>query len=447
MAIQNITMPQLGESVTEGTIEKWLVKPGDTVKKYDPLAEVVTDKVNAEIPSSFEGVISELLAEEGQTLPVGAVVCSVEIAGDSELPPPPPAKKSAVSTAILNAGVQKKQETQQPTTATRESQKTVRQDKVRYSPAVLRLAQEYEIALDQITGTGEGGRITRKDLMKLIETGNVPTPLVETSPVVDEKVPQSAPVTTHAAQENTKAATPTQPMQAGDIEIPVTKVRRAIANNMVRSVHEVPHAWMMMEVDVTDLVAYRDSIKTEFKQKEGFNITYFAFFVKAVAQALKEFPMMNSMWAEDKIIQKHDINISIAVATDDALFVPVIKHADEKSIKGIAREIHELAGKVRAGKLSMDDIKGGTFTVNNTGAFGSVQSMGIINYPQAAILQVESIVKKPVILPGGMFAARDIVNLCLSLDHRVLDGLVCGKFLNRVKEILENTNKSSTSVY
>ncbi|MGE8037783.1 dihydrolipoamide acetyltransferase family protein [Lysinibacillus sp. NPDC093692] len=447
MAIQNITMPQLGESVTEGTIEKWLVKPGDTVKKYDPLAEVVTDKVNAEIPSSFEGVISELLAEEGQTLPVGAVVCSVEIAGDSELPPPPPAKKSAVSTAILNAGVQKKQETQQPTTATRESQKTVRQDKVRYSPAVLRLAQEYEIALDQITGTGEGGRITRKDLMKLIETGNVPTPLVETSPVVDEKVPQSVPVTTHTAQENTKVATPTQPMQAGDIEIPVTKVRRAIANNMVRSVHEVPHAWMMMEVDVTDLVAFRDSIKAEFKQKEGFNITYFAFFVKAVAQALKEFPMMNSMWAEDKIIQKHDINISIAVAIDDALFVPVIKHADEKSIKGIAKEIHELAGKVRAGKLSMDDIKGGTFTVNNTGAFGSVQSMGIINYPQAAILQVESIVKKPVILPGGMFAARDIVNLCLSLDHRVLDGLVCGKFLNRVKEILENTNKSSTSVY
>ncbi|MGE8005525.1 dihydrolipoamide acetyltransferase family protein [Lysinibacillus sp. NPDC093216] len=447
MAIQNITMPQLGESVTEGTIEKWLVKPGDTVKKYDPLAEVVTDKVNAEIPSSFEGVITELLAEEGQTLPVGTVVCSVEIAGDSELPPPPPPKKSAVSTAILNAGVQKKQEAQQPTTATVAPQKTVRQDKVRYSPAVLRLAQEYEIALDQITGTGEGGRITRKDLMKLIEAGNVPTSLVETPPAIDSAVPQSVPVVAPASQENTKPATPTQPIQAGDIEIPVTKVRRAIANNMVRSVHEVPHAWMMMEVDVTDLVTYRDSIKTEFKQKEGFNITYFAFFVKAVAQALKEFPMMNSMWAEDKIIQKHDINISIAVATDDALFVPVIKHADEKSIKGIAKEIHELAVKVRAGKLTMDDIQGGTFTVNNTGAFGSVQSMGIINYPQAAILQVESIVKKPVVLPGGMFAARDIVNLCLSLDHRVLDGLVCGKFLNRVKEILENANKSSTSVY
>ncbi len=446
MAVQNITMPQLGESVTEGTIEKWLVKPGDTVKKYDSLAEVVTDKVNAEIPSSFEGVITELIAQEGQTLPVGAVVCSIEIAGDSELPPPPE-KKSAVSTAILNAGVQKKQEASQPVTTTPSAAvKEVGKDKVRYSPAVLRLAQEHDIALDQVTGTGEGGRITRKDLLKLIETGNIPTATSATPApaAIQATSEQPAPA---QAQHAEKPAAPVQPTQPGDIEIPVTKVRRAIANNMVRSVHEAPHAWMMMEVDVTDLVAYRDSLKGEFKQKEGFNLTYFAFFVKAVAQALKEFPMMNSMWAEDKIIQKHDINISIAVATDDALFVPVIKHADEKSIKGIAREIHELANKVRTGKLAMDDIKGGTFTVNNTGAFGSIQSMGIINYPQAAILQVESIVKKPVVLPGGMFAARDIVNLCLSLDHRVLDGLVCGKFLNRVKEILENTNKSSTSVY
>ncbi|WP_418302866.1 dihydrolipoamide acetyltransferase family protein [Lysinibacillus fusiformis] len=447
MAVQNITMPQLGESVTEGTIEKWLVKPGDTVKKYDSLAEVVTDKVNAEIPSSFEGVITELIAQEGQTLPVGAVVCSIEIAGDSELPPPPPEKKSAVSTAILNAGVQKKQEASQPVTTTPSAAvKEARKDKVRYSPAVLRLAQEHDIALDQVTGTGEGGRITRKDLLKLIETGNIPTATSATPAPVAIQATSEQPAPAQA-QHAEKPAAPVQPTQPGDIEIPVTKVRRAIANNMVRSVHEAPHAWMMMEVDVTDLVAYRDSLKGEFKQKEGFNLTYFAFFVKAVAQALKEFPMMNSMWAEDKIIQKHDINISIAVATDDALFVPVIKHADEKSIKGIAREIHELANKVRTGKLAMDDIKSGTFTVNNTGAFGSIQSMGIINYPQAAILQVESIVKKPVVLPGGMFAARDIVNLCLSLDHRVLDGLVCGKFLNRVKEILENTNKSSTSVY
>ena len=234
---------------------------------------------------------------------------------------------------------------------------------------------------------------------------------------------------------------------AGDIEIPVTGVRRAIATNMLRSKHEAPHAWMMIEVDVTNLVAYRDSLKNEFKQKEGFNLTYFAFFVKAVAQALKEFPMMNSMWAGDKIIQKKDINISIAVATEDSLFVPVINHADEKTIKGIGRDIQDLATKVRTGKLKSSEMQGGTFTVNNTGSFGSVQSMGIINHPQAAILQVESIVKRPVIMNGGMFAARDMVNLCLSLDHRVLDGLVAGRFLARVKEILENISADNTSIY
>lgn len=445
MAIQNITMPQLGESVTEGTIEKWLVQPGDTVKKYDPLAEVVTDKVNAEIPSSFEGVISELLAEEGQTLPVGSVVCSIEIASDSELPPPPPPKKSAVSSAILNAGVQKKQETPKPLPSLVQTEKTVRSDKARYSPAVLRLAQEHNVELDQVMGTGEGGRITRKDIQQYIDAGSISTniPSQTVSIQTNADTISSAPATNPYE----KSTSPQPAAQGRDIEIPVTKVRRAIANNMVRSAQEIPHAWMMMEVDVTELVTYRDSIKTEFKQKEGYNITYFAFFVKAVAQALKEFPMLNTVWADDKIIQKHAINISIAVATDDALFVPVIKHADEKSIKGIAREIHDLAEKARFGKLAMDDIQGGTFTVNNTGAFGSMQSMGIINYPQAAILQVESIVKKPVILHGGMIAARDIVNLCLSLDHRILDGLICGKFLNRVKEILENTNKSSTSVY
>ena len=250
-------------------------------------------------------------------------------------------------------------------------------------------------------------------------------------------------------QQPAKQAAPAAnvPVSPGDIEIPVSGIRKAIAANMVRSKHEAPHAWTMMEVDVTNLVDYRNSLKTDFKQREGFNLTFFAFFVKAVAQALKEYPQINSMWAGDKIVQKKDINISIAVATDDALYVPVIKNADEKTIKGIAREITELAGKVRSGKLTSQDMQGGTFTVNNTGSFGSVQSMGIINYPQAAILQVESIVKRPVVMNNGMIAVRDMVNLCMSLDHRVLDGLVCGRFLQRVKEILENTSKENTSVY
>ncbi|NQD67401.1 2-oxo acid dehydrogenase subunit E2, partial [Bacillus haikouensis] len=296
-----------------------------------------------------------------------------------------------------------------------------------------------------------GGRITRKDLKKIIESGNIPKAAdASAAQQAEAPAPQDAPVKEQAqpaAAQKQAAPAPNVPVMPGDIEIPVTGIRKAIASNMVRSKHEAPHAWTMMEVDVTNLVEYRNTLKGEFKQREGFNLTFFAFFVKAVSQALKEFPQINSMWAGDKIIQKKDINISIAVATDDALFVPVIKNADEKTIKGIAREITDLAGKVRSGKLKSEDMQGGTFTVNNTGSFGSVQSMGIINYPQAAILQVESIVKRPVVMNNGMIAVRDMVNLCLSLDHRVLDGLVCGRFLQRIKENLENTSKENTSVY
>lgn len=435
MAIEQIKMPQLGESVTEGTIEKWLVQPGDKVNKYDSLAEVNTDKVTAEIPSSFTGVIKELIATEGETLAVGAVVCTIETEGgaftEESTPEDAPAEKETA--AEMPAAESKK------TTAPVQREKG---SKARYSPAVLKLAQENDIDLTLIDGTGNEGRITRKDLQAIIDSGNIPTAKAE------QAAPQQESASVPAQPAASKpAASANVPVAEGDIEIPVTGIRKAIAANMLRSKHEAPHAWTMIEVDVTNLVQYRDSIKNEFKKKEGFNVTYFAFFVKAVSQALKEFPMMNSMWAGDKIVQKKDINISIAVATEDALYVPVIKNADEKTIKGIGREVNELAAKVRAGKLKSDEMQGGTFTVNNTGSFGSIQSMGIINYPQAAILQVESIVKRPVIMAGGMIAPRDMVNLCLSLDHRVLDGLVCGRFLARVKEILENMTKENTSVY
>lgn len=435
MATEQIKMPQLGESVTEGTISKWLVSVGDKVNKYDPLAEVMTDKVNAEIPSSFTGTIKELIAGEGDTLAVGEIICTIEIEGGAE------------ETASTDS-VKTKEE------VPAEAAKVESGNKARYSPAVLKLAQENDIDLTLVQGTGAGGRITRKDLLKLIESGNIPTaaaaPSKVAAPKAEANVETAAPVQQAAPTAAPKAAPAPAvnvPVVPGDIEIPVTGVRKAIAANMLRSKHEAPHAWTMMEVDVTNLVEYRNAIKGEFKAKEGFNLTFFAFFVKAVAQALKEYPQINSMWAGDKIVQKKDINISIAVATDDALFVPVIKHADEKTIKGIAREITELAVKVRNGKLTSAEMQGGTFTVNNTGSFGSVQSMGIINYPQAAILQVESIVKRPVVMNNGMIAVRDMVNLCMSLDHRVLDGLVCGRFLQRVKEILENTSKDNTSVY
>ncbi|MGE7779785.1 dihydrolipoamide acetyltransferase family protein [Peribacillus sp. NPDC097264] len=424
MAIEQMKMPQLGESVTEGTISKWLVQPGDHVTKYDPLAEVMTDKVNAEVPSSFTGIVKELKADENQTLAVGEVICSIEVESTK------PKEEEKEDPAEKNDDA---------VHSTKPNMETPTPNKVRFSPAVLKLSQEHDIDLSQVNGTGNEGRITRKDLLKLIESGNLPKPAadVRTASEPKELLPQSLP-------SNEKETV--VPSMTGDREIPVTGVRKAIASNMSKSKHEIPHGWTMVEVDATNMVKLRDSLKSDFKQKEGYNLTYFAFFVKAIAQALTEFPQINSMWAGDKIIQRKEINISIAVATEDALFVPVIKNADEKSIKGIAREINDLASKVKAGKLRVEDMQGGTFTVNNTGSFGSVQSMGIINHPQAAILQVETIVKRSVVI-HDMIAVRDMVNLCLSLDHRVLDGLVCGRFLARVKEIIEKITSDNTSVY
>lgn len=427
MGLEKITMPQLGESVTEGTISQWLVSVGTKVNKYDPLAEVITDKVTAEVPSTFSGVIKEIIVEEGKTIAVGETICIIE--------------------TEMQEQVVAENKSEDVTLEVVEEVKSVRQ-KQRYSPAVLRLSQEHDVDLSKITGTGKGGRITRKDVLHYIEKRKE-AGIKEESVASDTSTVQK-PVKTDASlpeKKETKPVASTYSTKPGDVEIPVNAVRKAIATNMTRSKQEIPHAWMMVEVDVTNLVQYRDEIKDEFLQKEGFKLTYFPFFVKAVAQALKQFPQINSMWAGDKIIQKKDINLSVAVATEDALYTPVVKHADEKTIKGIAREITELTEKVRTGKLSSEDLQGGTFTVNNTGSFGSIQSMGVINYPQAAILQVETIVKRPVVMSNGMIAVRDMVNLCLSLDHRVLDGLICGKFLKRVKEILENVTKENTSIY
>lgn len=417
MAIEKITMPKLGESVTEGTISSWLVAPGDKVEKYDALAEVLTDKVTAEVPSSFSGIVKELIAAEDETLEVGEVICTIETteAGTTE------------STETSEPKQEQPKEAPKTEIASEKSAATGR-----FSPAVLRLAGEHNIDLAQVSGTGKGGRITRKDILRYVE--NPQTETVQATNV--------------SASEPAKPATasPVATTEQGDKEIPVGGVRKAIAKHMVTSVQEIPHAWMMVEADATSLVRYRDKIKAGFKKEEGYNITYFAFFIKAVAQALKEFPELNSTWAGEKIIQRKAINISIAVATEDLLYVPVIKHADEKSIKGIAREVTELANKARSGKLTSSDMEGGTFTVNSTGSFGSIQSMGIINHPQAAILQVESIVKRPVII-DEMIAVRDMVNLCLSIDHRILDGLIAGKFLQAVKANIEKISEANTEIY
>ncbi|MBU9724090.1 MULTISPECIES: dihydrolipoamide acetyltransferase family protein [Bacillaceae] len=436
-----ITMPQLGESVTEGTITKWLVKPGDKVNKYDPIAEVMTDKVNAEVPSSYTGTIGELIAEEDETIAVGEVICTMEVAGQRTEGDEATSQDTVASPA---------------TTAEETSTSKVKDEsnKKRYSPAVLRLSQEHNIDLEKVDGSGKGGRITRKDILALIENGETPKLSETTRNETKEGVVREEAI--EAPFDDSETTSPQPPLAKSDSfpkasgrveEIPISGVRRAIANNMVKSKHEAPHAWMMIEVDVTNLVRYRNKVKDEFFNKEDIKLTFLPFFIKATVDALKAYPEVNSMWAGDKILRNKDINISLAVATEKELFVPVIKHADEKTIKGLAREVNNLATKVRTNTLKQEDMQGGTFTVNNTGSFGSVQSQPIINYPQAAILSVESIVKRPVVMENDAIAVRHMVNLCMSLDHRILDGLICGKFMGHIKNSLESMNEKTMSLY
>lgn len=423
----DVKMPKLGESVHEGTIEQWLVKPGDTIEEYDALCEVITDKVTAEVPSTFNGTIKEIVVEAGETVDVGTVICTMEVEGETS--------EDNNNSADEQTEPEVSQEEQPAKAETPVSNKPQEgpMNNGQYSPVVFKLASENNIDLNKVKGTGNLGRVTKKDILNVIENG-VPTEDTSSKQV-------DAPVQ-DVAENTVQPETSSLP---GD-SIPVNGVRRAIANKMLQSVHEIPHAWMMVEVDATDLVKTRQHHKSSFKQNEGYNLTFFAFFVKAVAEGLKKYPMLNSTWASDEIKIHKDINISIAVASEDKLYVPVIKNADDKSIKGIAREINDLATRGRKHKLTSQDMQGGTFTVNNTGSFGSVSSMGIINHPQAAILQVESIVKRPVVV-NDMIGIRDMVNLSLSIDHRILDGLMAGEFLKYVKERLQSMTIENTSIY
>lgn len=441
--LTDVIMPQLAESLVSATIGKWLKQPGDPVEAYEPLCELITDKVNAELPSTVDGVMGELLAEEGEVVNVGEVICRI-------IEPVSASAPSQNDTAIAASNVSNEAAGHNKPTAN--SGETMR---ARYSPAVQTLAAEHNIDLTLVTGTGMGGRITRKDVLSFIEGGGAaaaasapasqPAPSVPQPPspqfVQAEEKKTVEPLRHSGLHLSESPRIPTIEVEGGrgsssEYLIDVTPIRNTIATRMRQSVSEIPHAWTMIEVDVTNLVALRNKHKDEFKRKEGINLTYLAFLMKAVISAIKDYPIMNSVWAVDKIIVKRDINISLAVGTEDSVMTPVIKKADQKNIAGLAREIDELALKTREGKLRLDDMQGGTFTVNNTGSFGSILSYPIINYPQAAILTFESIVKKPVVI-NDMIAVRSMANICLSLDHRILDGVICGRFLQRVKDNIE----------
>lgn len=403
MAIEKeIKLPRLGDTVVEGVIGAWLKKEGERVELDEPLVEVDTDKVNTEIPSPFAGVLHRVVAREGETVPVGGVLC-VMLVEEGASEPAAPEEEPGPNGKAASGGAP-----QAPVSIRTESD-----GRHAYSPAVRRLAEEHGIDPAEVPGTGEGGRVTRKDMEKAALAKKEAEELQQ-----------------HGAEALSAAF--------GDELMPVSRSRRTLAERMVRSVRTVPHAWTTVEVDVTNLVRWRESVKESFRRKEGVNLTYLPFVIKAAVEALKEYPIMNSMWDEENIVIKRHINIGVAVDLDsDLVVVPVIKDADQLSIAGIAKAVAHLAAKARAGELTPDDVQGGTFTVNNTGAFGSILSAPIINYPQAAIMSMETITRRPVVVGDGI-AIRSMMNLCCSIDHRILDGAVCGRFLRSVKTRLES---------
>lgn len=429
----NIVMPQLAESVVTATVTKWLKRPGDHIVEYEPLCEIITDKVTAELPSTTEGVLLEIFVDEGATVDVGTVICRI---GDAT-------EAAQTGEQVEGESQSERAQTQalQTPSATMEREDGRNNMRNRYSPAVRTLADEHGIDLSQLVGSGLGGRITRKDVLKYLEDRKsaaqpeaVEQPSEENAQGAEKLVVRSSGL--HLTPSPSPLLQDVDDDGRGEYMIDVTPIRHTIATRMRQSVSEIPHAWTMVEVDVTNLVKLRNKLKEDFKQREGINLTYLAFVMKAVVNAIKDYPIMNSVWAVDKIIVKRDINISLVVGTEESVLVPVIKKADQKNIAGLAREIDDITRKARTGKLSPADMQGGTFTVNNTGSFGSILSQPIINYPQAVNLTFEAIVKRPVVI-DDMIAVRSMANMCLSLDHRIVDGVICGRFLQRVKENIE----------
>ena len=374
-----VTMPEVAETIVEGTIAKWLKHPGDPVERYESIAEIVTDKVTLELPSPATGIMGELLVAEGDTVTIDTPIAIIH----SDVPLEAPESVSPTESTSP--------EPPAPSPNGRAA---------RHSPLVKKLADEHGIDLSTLQGTGAGGRITKADVLQAAEA---------------------------------LASTPPPAPTDGRVD----PVRRAIAQRMTRSAHDIPHVWSMMEVDVSGLVAIVKAQKEAFRQREGVNLTYLPFVLQAVARALRSSPEVNSSWQNDKIVLKDEINLGIAVARDKGLIVPVLRNADTLSIPDLARQANSLAEKAREDKLAPADVQGGTFTVNNTGALGSILSIPLINPPQAAIMTTEAIVKRPVVVADDAISVRSMMNLCLSFDHRPLDGHQALTFLARVKTLLE----------
>jgi 2-oxoisovalerate dehydrogenase E2 component (dihydrolipoyl transacylase) len=449
-----ITMPQLGETVTEGTVAQWLKNVGDSIEKYEPFVEVSTDKVNAEVPSPVSGVLREIIAREGETVPTGAPIAIIdEVAATASAPAATPAAPAPTVVAAAHAA-----DVVAPAAGTLRGAVirgavngngahvngdghgaviADRADLRRYSPAVRRLARENAVDLARVRGTGTGGRVTANDVIAAAAAHEGPASNVATTLTSAEATPSAVPRPAPSAASRPSNGRPSYANPIPGETIPLSQARKIIAQRMLESSTTAPHAWTMVEVDVTNLWKWRNAEKERFARERGYSLTLLPFFIHAVVQALRAHPLMNARFTEDGIYVHREINVGIAVALDSNLVVPVIKGADLLSIAGIAVAAGTLIEKGRAGKLGADDLGGGTFTVNNTGANGSVLSKPILNGGQAGIVTMEAVVKRPVVVENDAIAIRSMMNVCLSLDHRVIDGSIANAFLNDLKSRLQ----------
>jgi len=459
-----ITMPQLGETVTEGTVAQWLKKPGDAVEKYEAFVEVSTDKVNAEVPSPVTGIIRELIVKEGETVPTGAPIAIIDDVAADAVPAPngsasPSEQVAAAAAPSAEANRQAGDEPVPggnvglggPSFNASSSNGTSTNGGaaagpggVRTSPAVRRLAREHQIDLAGVRGTGDHGRITANDILAAAKAGpsaGVAATITADNPEYTAAAAQhgaanvSAPPPAPAARP--AGAKPSYgTAQPGEL-IPLTQARKIIAQRMVDSKRTAPHAWTVVEIDVTNVWKWRTREKDAFERANGVKLTLLPFFIRAAVESLAKFPLMNASFTDEGIQVHRDVNIGIAIAAEANLVVPVIRHADQLSIKGIALAAGELIDRARRNRLTADDLAGGTFTVNNTGANGSILSAPILVPGQTGIVTTEAIVKRPMVRDDDSIAIRSMMNVCMSLDHRVVDGAVASGFLFDLKKRLE----------
>jgi len=441
----DLVMPQLGESITEGTVSEWLKKEGDEVHRDEAIVAVSTDKADVEVPSPIAGVLSKILVQAGQTVEVGAriAVISAEKAKRSiamELPrvearlvttPPPRREEAKEPEAVSPLRPAPPPAAFTPAGAAKTLQAAT--GLPRLTPIVLRLILEHELDPKEIKGTGASGRITREDVLRHISERGVERKPEPPLPSESPPKPQKAPAMPEPKPAEEKPQQ--QPLAEGDEEVKLSPMRRRIAERLVRSKTEAPHVTTMLDVDMTKVVALRAKHRDAY-EKDGLKLTYMAFILKAVADALKAIPMVNASWAGDRIIIHHAVHVGMAVSVEKGLAVPVIRDTDQKSIRELAEIVQGLAQRARAGRLSTDELQGGTFTVTNPGSFGGMLSTPIINPPEAAILAVERIAEQPVVRDGGL-AIASMMNLCLSYDHRVIDGETAIGFLQQVRKALE----------